>query len=109
MPSHAIKTISKHTFDAVLSLYSSTAPEKLRDLDAQRYDAIPAAVAKREDEKYLSKEEVLGLVEWKLYVRRPFHPCLHSCDLSKRSSLRNSLFETIASTTLATHDALAII
>jgi hypothetical protein len=66
MPSYAITTISKPTFDAILSRYSSTAPEKLRDLDAQRYDAIPTAVAKREGEAYLTKEEVLGLVEWKL-------------------------------------------
>jgi len=44
-------------------------PEKLRDLDAQRYDIIRKAVAAQEEsEKHLTKEQVVTLVEWKLYV-----------------------------------------
>jgi len=44
-------------------------PEKLRDLDAQRYDIIRKTVAAQdESEKHLTKEQVVTLVEWKLYV-----------------------------------------
>jgi len=44
-------------------------PEKLRDLDAQRYDIIPAAVAAMKgSEKHLTKDQVEKIVEWKLYA-----------------------------------------
>ena len=60
--------ISKETFDEILSQYPSAVPDNLRELDAFRYDEIPATVAQRaETEKaYLKKEEVVKLVEWKL-------------------------------------------
>ena len=49
-------------------------PEKLRDLDAQRYDIIRKAIAAQEEsERHLTKDQVVKLVEWKLYVL-PFEP-----------------------------------
>ena len=64
-----INAITLATFKDVLSRYSATVPEKLRDLDTQRYDAIPTAVAAREaSNRHLTKEEVEKLVEWKLCV-----------------------------------------
>lgn len=63
-------SISRVAFDKVLSRYVSTVPENLRELDAFRYDAIPSKVAQRatKGDVYLEKEEVVKLVEWKLYV-----------------------------------------
>jgi hypothetical protein len=66
MPSHHINAITKQTFEDVLSRYPSAAPEKLHDLDAQRYDAIPATAAKPHGREHLTKDEVVTLVEWKL-------------------------------------------
>ena len=62
--------ISKAVFDDVLSRYVSTVPDNLRDLDAFRYGIIPSKVAQRatNGKLYLRKEEVVKLVEWKLYV-----------------------------------------
>jgi hypothetical protein len=67
MPSLTITSIDLKTFNETLSRYPSTIPNKLRDLDAQRYDTIPHALAQR-DVPFLTKEEVEKLVEWKLYV-----------------------------------------
>lgn len=69
MPPLHIKTITLGAFKDVLSRYPAMVPEKLRDLDAQRYDIIRKAVAAQEEsEKHLTKEQVVTLVEWKLYV-----------------------------------------
>jgi hypothetical protein len=69
MPPLHIKTVTLDTFKDVLLRYPAMVPEKLRDLDAQRYDTIPAAVAAQEEgEKHLTKDQVEKLVEWKLYV-----------------------------------------
>ncbi|RAR11613.1 transcription factor jumonji aspartyl beta-hydroxylase [Stemphylium lycopersici] len=60
----------------VLDRYPATVPEKLRNLDAQRYDVIPATVASRdESDKKLTKTEVEKLVEWKL-KHGTFRPAL---------------------------------
>jgi hypothetical protein len=64
MPPFHIDNITLSTFKDVLSRYSATVSQKLRDLDTQRYDTIPAAVAARET-KYLTKDEVVKLIEWK--------------------------------------------
>lgn len=67
--------ISKAAFEHILSLYPSTVPENLRELDALRYDTIPATVRSRSKKgKYLTKDEVVKLVEWKLYVMFPQIP-----------------------------------
>ncbi|KAF2642372.1 hypothetical protein P280DRAFT_488714 [Massarina eburnea CBS 473.64] len=53
----------------ILHQYAASVPEELRGLDHERYDALPARVAKRKEDDgdvFLSKEEVVGLVEWKL-------------------------------------------
>jgi hypothetical protein len=65
-----ITTISLEGFNEILSRYASLAPTKLTNLDAARYDAIPAALAARKEsgDVYLQKEEVEQLVEWKLYA-----------------------------------------
>lgn len=69
-----ISLVTLPAFLSTLSRYSSSVPEKLRELDKARYETIPAALAeRREDAKGgegvgLEKEEVVGLVEWKLYV-----------------------------------------
>jgi exopolyphosphatase/pppGpp-phosphohydrolase len=68
MPPHT-KSITFDAFRDVLSRYPAMVPEKLRDLDAQRYDIIPAAVAAMEEsEKHLTKDQVEKIVEWKLYA-----------------------------------------
>lgn len=60
--------ISKEAFTETLSHYPSAVPDHLRELDAFRYDEVPATLAQRAEtgEAYLKKEEVTKLVEWKL-------------------------------------------
>ncbi|KAJ4294520.1 hypothetical protein N0V90_008211 [Kalmusia sp. IMI 367209] len=67
-------TISKESFLNILARYPSAALEKLRDLDALRYDEIPATLAQRskDNDAHLTKEEVEKLVEWKLPASIPF-------------------------------------
>ncbi|KAF2467134.1 uncharacterized protein BDR25DRAFT_395579 [Lindgomyces ingoldianus] len=64
------ESITLDTFNNILSRYPASVPERLRDLDALRYDTIPVKVAKRkeDDDAFLSKDEVEKLVEWKLYA-----------------------------------------
>ncbi|OAG07470.1 uncharacterized protein CC84DRAFT_1089392 [Paraphaeosphaeria sporulosa] len=71
--------ISRETFNAILSHYSSIVPEKLRELDVLRYETIPAAVISRAKEggAELTKDEVVKLVEWKL-KHGTFRPTLLS-------------------------------
>jgi hypothetical protein len=66
MPSHHINKITLKVFNSVLSRYTPAVPENLHDLDALRYDTIPAAVAKRPGKLHVTKNEVEKLVEWKL-------------------------------------------
>lgn len=79
MSSLHVSKISLTSFHKVLACYPTTAPEKLRDLDAHRYDVIPSAVASRNgSNKHLTKPEVEKLVEWKLFVslsRLPIRHC----------------------------------
>jgi hypothetical protein len=76
MPSHNITSITLPAFNAVLARYPAAVPDSLRALDTQRYVTIPAAVAARVD-AHLSKEEVIKLVEWKLYV------CFNFCGFGR--------------------------
>lgn len=66
-----IGTVSLSTFNETLSRYPAAVPDKLRNLDEERYDTIPTAIAhsKQEDsDVYLLKPQVETLVEWKLCV-----------------------------------------
>jgi len=76
MPSLKYVDLSREAFDDILSRYASTVPERLRELDTQRYEIIPGTLATRvnEQDASLYKEEVEKLVEWKLYVRSTSHP-----------------------------------
>jgi hypothetical protein len=98
MPSHHIKTISQSTFDTVLSRYAATVPSNLRDLDALRYDTIPAAVANRPVEtRHLTKIEVEQLVEWKLYASPPTSSNPNSNPKSKHGTFRPQLLSLVSS------------
>jgi hypothetical protein len=69
MPSLRVTSITLESFNGILARYENTVPERLHDLDSQRYSSIPAALAKRttgEGAPHLSKPEVEKLVEWKL-------------------------------------------
>ncbi|KAF2199692.1 hypothetical protein GQ43DRAFT_482241 [Delitschia confertaspora ATCC 74209] len=94
MPDLRHNTITLEAFRKVLSNYDAAVPEKLKELDVLRYETIPAAMKQRAKEAeenreeeirrgekqkvhpeskveeyldyYLTKEEVLQLVEWKL-------------------------------------------
>jgi len=69
MTSLTISSITLDQFNEILARYENTVPEQLRDLDSHRYNIIPAALAKRQAPKlHLTKDEVVKLVEWKLYV-----------------------------------------
>lgn len=50
--------------------------EKFIQLDTWRYEDMPATIAKRKvasEEVLLSKEELVRIMEWKLYVPIPFY------------------------------------
>lgn len=61
-----IEEINLETFQSILARYDSITPAKLVSLDEQRYTIIPAAVADRGKTAYLTKSELVTLVEWKL-------------------------------------------
>lgn len=62
---HAFDTIDRETFNALLNKYPDVVPSKLADLEEQRLVTIPSAVSSR-DPKYLTKEELATLMDWKL-------------------------------------------
>lgn len=64
--SHSIEVIDASTFDDILRKYPDVVPEKLKDLDNQRYKDIPSQLKKRADDPHLTKDEVAALVDWKL-------------------------------------------
>ena len=70
MASFSAHTVSRVDFNDVLVRYQDAVPAKLHDLDKLRFESIPEKVAQRKKElnAFLEKEEVEGLVEWKLYV-----------------------------------------
>ncbi|KAI7153371.1 hypothetical protein KC349_g8408 [Hortaea werneckii] len=57
--------IDYQTFADVLSKYPSIIPPELQSLDHQRLNTIPAVIQQR-NPKFISKDELLKLTEWKL-------------------------------------------
>lgn len=62
----AYSAIDASTFDALLKQYPNVVPAKLAELDMERYETIPESLDKAHDGRYLTKEQVLTLVAWKL-------------------------------------------
>jgi hypothetical protein len=67
-PKFSFELIDEEAFDSISQQYNGVIPEKLEELDEQRYNTIPAVVKDRGEDPMLSKEEVATLVKWKLYV-----------------------------------------
>lgn len=67
-PAYSADKIAPSTFQHILNQYSEVVPEGLHELETKRLDVIPAILASRRDDgdAYLTQEEVLALVEWKL-------------------------------------------
>jgi hypothetical protein len=72
-------SITRETFNALLARYSSVCPSTpaFTALDTLRYETIPNALRARNDALLptstgsgLTQEEVMQLVEWKLYVEK---------------------------------------
>jgi hypothetical protein len=65
---YAFDRITGSDFEEILSQYPDTVPAKLADLEEQRLSTIPTVLAKRraEGQTYLTKSEVVTLVDWKL-------------------------------------------
>jgi len=65
---HLPKNITPRTFDRLLSRYPSCVPEKLAELERERFHVIPAVLEqrKRDGGAWLEKGELVRLVEWKL-------------------------------------------
>ncbi|KAH9881594.1 hypothetical protein IAQ61_000320 [Plenodomus lingam] len=66
MPAYHINSISYKIFTEALSRYPATVPDKLRNLDTQRYETIPATAICEDGSANLTKSMVETLVEWKL-------------------------------------------
>lgn len=64
----AFDAITRAAFDALLNQYPEVLPAKIRELDEERYKAIPGAVDERRQsgDAHLTKEEAFALVSWKL-------------------------------------------
>lgn len=62
------QTIDPVTFDALLEQYHMVIPEKLVKLDNERYTGIPECIKKQNGPPSLTKEHVVTLIDWKLYV-----------------------------------------
>lgn len=65
---YAFDSIDRTTFEEILKEYPDVVPDKLAALEAQRLRTIPAALVKRRSEgkPYLTKDEAVSLVDWKL-------------------------------------------
>jgi hypothetical protein len=63
-----LETINIKTFNSVLERYEPLVPESLKPLTTFRGDEIIKLVAKRKEdgEAYITKDELVKLVEWKL-------------------------------------------
>jgi len=69
MASHyAFESITLDTFNEVVDQYQHVVPEKLADLEEQRFQIIPSTLTERISEGvfHLTKDEVVTLVDWKL-------------------------------------------
>lgn len=97
-PSHRIDDITIDTVLQLLADYSTTVPNKLHVLDEARYEAIPTALAAR-DESSLTKQEVATLVDWKLN-HGTFRPTLKKLvDQNSENDIRSNTttaFESFA-------------
>lgn len=63
-----LDAIDPEAFNSLLEQYPNIVPDKLHALDEQRYDTIPQAIRDRDGPSCLTKEELVTLVEWKLYA-----------------------------------------
>lgn len=76
---HRIDSVDKPTFEWILQHYSSSPlmADDGSDLDDVRYRIIPEAVKDRNGDSFLTKDELVTLVTWKLYVTntRPWLTC----------------------------------
>jgi hypothetical protein len=63
-------TIELDTFNDVLGRYKDALPESLRSLTEFRGDTLPGLVKERKQkgEAHLTKDELVQLVGWKLFV-----------------------------------------
>ena len=62
-----IDVINLDDFNGLLVKYKDVVPDKLEELEKQRLEIIPKALAERTD-AHLTKTEVQTLLDWKLYV-----------------------------------------
>ncbi|KAI7325123.1 hypothetical protein KC315_g8042 [Hortaea werneckii] len=62
---HRFQNIDYQTFADLLAKYPSIIPPELQPLDHQRLNTIPAAIQQR-NPKFIPKDELLKLTEWKL-------------------------------------------
>lgn len=63
---YVIESITFATFGSLLKDYSGVVPIKARDFEEARWDAIPKAIKARSPKAYLTLEDLVQLVEWKL-------------------------------------------
>jgi hypothetical protein len=64
-------TIDKATFEITLKRYDAQIPEKLEELEKYRMNDLPAILKGRANTQkgvWMEKDELVKLVEWKLYV-----------------------------------------
>ena len=72
MKSYNSKDIDKESFNATLARYGEQIPQNLAELEKFRIEELPSILKERgiknKDGNWMEKEELVKLVEWKLYV-----------------------------------------
>jgi hypothetical protein len=94
-----LETISLDDFYYALAGYPYIAPASLKDVDALRYDVIPAQIASTPGGGRLNKSSLKSLVEWKLCVCLLFTSHSKSDSRSKHGTFRPSLLALVSSNT----------
>jgi hypothetical protein len=71
-PSLLASAIDKVEFTSTLERYDAHVPEKLKDLETFRLKDLPEILKSRREKNkgstWMEKDELVKLVEWKLYV-----------------------------------------
>ena len=94
-----IETISEDDFRYALVSYPYTVSPSLKDLDALRYDIIPAQIASTPGGGRLNVSSLESLVEWKMCVSPLFSPRSISNSRSKHGTFRPNLLALASSNT----------
>ncbi|KAH6639660.1 hypothetical protein C7974DRAFT_388964 [Boeremia exigua] len=101
-----VEKISSDVFRAALARYPGAAPSILADLDALRYQMVPAKLENMKGDPHLLKADVEKLVEWKL-KHGTFRPALMNLVKSNPADLIKATTQSAFSSLESGGDVMA--